>query len=106
MGVPYQVSRSAHGLDVSFMESALCRAEGHRRDIFFAEMGRSASERVMAMEARSVCARCPVVGDCFQYAVAAEEHGIWGGTTRDERLHYVRYGRLPGPKPLRRKRDR
>lgn len=106
MGVPYQIARSAHGLDVSFMEFALCRAEGHRQEIFFAETGRSANERLMAMEARAVCARCPVVNDCFQYAVDAEEYGIWGGTTSDERRHYVRYGRLPPPEPLRRNRDR
>lgn len=104
MGKTYQITRSAHGLDTSFMEDALCHAEGHRGDLFYAELGRSAGERATTMEARSVCMRCPVQVDCFQYAVEADEHGVWGGTTRDERLHYRLHGSLPLPKPLRRRR--
>lgn len=105
MGAPYQISRAAHGLDISFMHLAQCRIEGQRMDLFFSEAGRSAQERVMAMEARSVCSRCPVQSDCFQYAIAADEDGIWAGTTRDERRHYARYGRLPPPPPLKRRRS-
>ena len=106
MGAPYQISRSAHGLDVSFMESALCHTEGHNRAIFFTDIGRSADERAQAMEAKSVCLRCPVNVDCFEYALAADEHGIWGGTTREERLHYRRWGRMPGPAPLIRRKGK
>lgn len=104
MGAPYQITRSAHGLDTSFMDNALCATEGHNRRIFFADSGRSAGERAMVMEAKSVCLRCPVQGDCFLYACEADEHGVWGATTRDERIYYRRWGFLPQPTVLKRRR--
>jgi WhiB family redox-sensing transcriptional regulator len=34
-----------------------------------------------------ICAGCPVRRECLEYAVTTREaHGIWGGTTPDERL--------------------
>jgi WhiB family transcriptional regulator, redox-sensing transcriptional regulator len=39
-----------------------------------------------AMEARQICADCPVRGQCLAYAVAADEpFGIWGGLDTQER---------------------
>jgi hypothetical protein len=35
--------------------------------------------------ARNVCASCPVQMDCLEYAIAADEWGIWGGWDRDQR---------------------
>lgn len=102
MGTPHQITRPAHGLDIDFMDDALCAREGHNRAIFFADSGRTADDRAMVMEAKSVCLRCPVLTDCFLYACEAEEHGVWGATTRDERLHYRKYGRVPPPRVLRR----
>lgn len=38
-----------------------------------------------AVEARSVCTRCPVVEQCRQYAIDNNlVFGIWGGMTRDD----------------------
>jgi WhiB family redox-sensing transcriptional regulator len=36
--------------------------------------------------AKAVCSRCEVRGSCLSFAVATRQDGIWGGTTRDERL--------------------
>lgn len=36
--------------------------------------------------ARRVCASCPIVADCLQWAVDNFEEGVWGGTTKQERL--------------------
>jgi hypothetical protein len=33
-----------------------------------------------------VCETCPVLAECFNYAVHHEEWGFWGGTTRNERI--------------------
>lgn len=104
MGHPYEIANVRTGMDVSFMEHGTCRVEGHRRELFFMEYGRSAAERAATMEAKSICLRCPVQADCFQYALDANEHGVWGATTRDERLYFALHGRLPQPKPLRRRR--
>ncbi len=46
--------------------------------MFFPERGESASE------ARSVCARCPVQAECFEFA-AGEVVGVWAGTTGQDR---------------------
>ena len=36
--------------------------------------------------AKAVCQGCPVRAECLRYAVrTAQDHGIWGGTTEEER---------------------
>ncbi len=36
--------------------------------------------------AKELCGLCPVKTECFQYALENDErHGIWGGTSPDER---------------------
>ena len=54
-------------------------------EIFFpvAEAG-PARERAQA-RALAVCARCPVVAECLEYALAKIPYGIAGGMTEDER---------------------
>ena len=34
-----------------------------------------------------VCAACPVRTSCLAAAIADDEHGVWGGTRRGQRLH-------------------
>ncbi len=51
-------------------------------DLFFPE---STAESAYA-PARDVCDRCPVAGDCLDYALAhGENFGVWGGLTPPER---------------------
>src|ERR1700722_18202407 len=41
--------------------------------------------------AKAVCAACPVRRQCLQYALATHQmHGVWGGTTAEERQLQVR----------------
>jgi WhiB family transcriptional regulator, redox-sensing transcriptional regulator len=40
--------------------------------------------------ARRICAACPVRGDCLDYAIAADELGIWGGLDQQERRNLKR----------------
>jgi WhiB family transcriptional regulator, redox-sensing transcriptional regulator len=44
-----------------------------------------AAEDPSAARAKRVCSGCEVRGDCLRFALAAGEHGVWGGTTDDER---------------------
>jgi hypothetical protein len=46
--------------------------------------------------ARIVCTGCPIRDECFEYAIAAYEPGIWGGTTERQRRE---------ERSLRRRRD-
>ena len=84
--------------DTSFMVDGDCRRLGVPTASFFSELGRTASERIAAREAQAVCLSCPVRQACFDYAVDAQQDGIWGGTTREDRLHWLKHGRLPGEK--------
>ena len=41
--------------------------------------------------AKAVCAGCRVRRQCLQYALATHQvHGVWGGTTEDERQLHAR----------------
>lgn len=75
--------------DVSFMRDGACRTAGVPTDHFFAELGRTASERIAAREAQAVCMGCSVQVECLEYAIATSQDGIWGGTTAAER-HRIR----------------
>jgi WhiB family redox-sensing transcriptional regulator len=52
-------------------------------EVFFPEKGGFEG----AAPARAICNTCPVIGDCLEYALRTRQmHGVWGGTTRDERV--------------------
>ncbi|GAA4656506.1 WhiB family transcriptional regulator [Streptomyces buecherae] len=68
-------------------------------ELFFPVGAASARTLQQEREAKAVCARCPVVRACRDWAMATEQtHGIWGGTgereralaLRDERRHQAR----------------
>jgi WhiB family redox-sensing transcriptional regulator len=67
-----------------------CRDAG--TDQFFHpefERGRNREDRVAA--AKVLCARCPVVTACAEYALAAEEpYGTWGGVDELERAAVIK----------------
>ena len=75
-------------------DEGACREPGADPELFFpvSEAGRATRRQVA--EAKAVCARCPVMEECRDWAVeAGEPEGIWGGTTPEERRHLRR--RLP-----------
>jgi WhiB family redox-sensing transcriptional regulator len=62
-------------------EQAACA--DYPNQLFFP--GGDASEATVA-RAKGVCAVCPVIEDCLEYAFETNQRaGIWGGTTEDER---------------------
>jgi WhiB family redox-sensing transcriptional regulator len=64
-------------------------------DLFFpiSSAGRGAGQLA---QAKAICARCPVRRECLEFAYAnAPVHGVWGGTTLDERQHALRRDRPP-----------
>ena len=65
-------------VNTEWMERAACR--GLKTDLFFVPRGGS------TRTARAVCARCPVVEECRDYAVAnVIDYGIWGDTVPRQR---------------------
>lgn len=66
---------------------AACR--GLDPDLFFPERGED------TRRAKAVCATCPVVDFCLNYAISArEKQGIWGGRSERERRR-IRNGEPP-----------
>jgi len=45
----------------------------------------TAGRAAKTMQAKEICATCPIVVQCLQYAILNQEDGIWGGTTPSER---------------------
>jgi WhiB family redox-sensing transcriptional regulator len=66
-----------------WQEQALCAQTDP--EAFFPEKGGS------TREAKRVCGRCDVRGDCLDYALAHDERfGIWGGLSERERRRLKR----------------
>jgi len=47
--------------------------------------GRFTSKYQNASAARKICASCPLIEKCLDYALLNNEVGIWGGTTEEQR---------------------
>ena len=57
---------------------------GDDPDVFFPSHGDPGTQ------AREVCADCAVRNDCLNYAIDADEFGIWGGLDQEERRNLKR----------------
>lgn len=65
--------------DTGFKQHGTCL--GLHPSMFYLE----AQDQVGRRRAKAICATCPVRSECFDYALRNNEHGIWGGTTEQER---------------------
>jgi WhiB family transcriptional regulator, redox-sensing transcriptional regulator len=67
----------------SLWEQAACQAADP--ELFFPATGAGASLAQIA-RAKAVCGACPVRELCLDYALeTGQAHGVWGGTTVEER---------------------
>jgi WhiB family redox-sensing transcriptional regulator len=67
----------------SVWEQAACQTADP--ELFFPVAGAGAALAEIA-RAKAVCGRCPVREQCLDYAIeSGQAHGVWGGTTVDER---------------------
>jgi WhiB family transcriptional regulator, redox-sensing transcriptional regulator len=54
-------------------------------DLFFPISSTGPAERQIA-RAKVICANCPVRRECLEFAMTHDQtHGIWGGTTAEDR---------------------
>lgn len=53
-------------------------------------VGRGPAPAAQEVLAKRYCATCPIKVVCLETALAGGEHGIWGGTTEDERREIAR----------------
>lgn len=55
-------------------------------EFFLPENARGADKLALESKAKRVCATCPVVEQCLQHALSAQEpYGVWGGTSPSDR---------------------
>lgn len=64
--------------DIPELDGAAC-AETANPDAFFSY------EDWETEQAREICRRCPAIRDCLAWALTHKEHGIWAGTTPEQR---------------------
>ncbi|MER6917085.1 WhiB family transcriptional regulator [Streptomyces sp. NPDC000594] len=68
---------------VDWRHNAVCREEDP--ELFF-PIGTTGPALLQIDEAKAVCRRCPVMEQCLQWALEADqEHGVWGGLSESER---------------------
>jgi WhiB family redox-sensing transcriptional regulator len=82
--------RAVPAQERDWWRSAACREVDP--ELFFpvAPRGPAAIE---AERAKAVCFACEVRRECLQYALATHQlHGVWGGTSEDERTLRLRRG--------------
>ena len=71
---------------LDWQESAACR--GPLGAVFFPPPSTERKREKIAREARAkeICAACPVLTACRDYALSIREpHGVWGGLSEQER---------------------
>ncbi len=50
-------------------------------------------------QAKAICTDCRVRQPCLDFALATGQiHGVWGGTTEEERLRLRRHRATPAPR--------
>lgn len=85
---------------LDWASSGACRDEDP--ELFF-PIATTGAARQQVREAKAVCFRCAVRVQCLNYATETGQHGIWGGTTTDERAgarHQLRLFGHPRVMPL------
>lgn len=87
MGNPYyETKRPWHGLDDAWMTVGLCsNLEPEERARYFWDINADVRSKIIVERLKLRCHDCPVEGRCLAYALQADMHGVWGGTTRRER---------------------
>jgi WhiB family redox-sensing transcriptional regulator len=75
-------SQLATELIADWRARAAC--SGYPNKIFFPAT--EGADEASIEQAKAVCAVCPVVDDCLQYALETNQRaGVWGGTSEKER---------------------
>jgi WhiB family redox-sensing transcriptional regulator len=80
----YQASENA---ETAWMARGNCRE--YSPSVFFP------SDGVGVDKARKICATCPVLSPCLEYALENRiDHGVWGGTSERERRRILKRRRI------------
>ena len=79
----FQVFKDDRAGPLTWMSYSACQDTDP--DLFFPIAAAGPALRQIA-EAKAICARCPVLTDCLNYALeTSQDTGVWGGTSEEER---------------------
>ncbi|AXK37504.1 WhiB family transcriptional regulator [Streptomyces armeniacus] len=68
--------------------TSACRDE--EPELFF-PVGDTGPALAQIEEAKAVCRRCPAMDSCLNWALEnGQDHGVWGGTSEDDRRRMKR----------------
>lgn len=67
---------------MSWHEQAACRGED---PALFFPVGNAGPAKEQTAQAKAVCAGCPVIVQCREWAHTHEDTGVWGGEDEYER---------------------
>ena len=68
---------------MNWVQQALCRDEDP--ELFF-PIGSTGPAALQVEQAKAICFACPVRVDCLEWALAtAQDAGVWGGVSEEER---------------------
>lgn len=71
---------------------AACREEDP--ELFF-PIGNTGPALLQIEDAKAICRRCIVLGECLTWAIeTGQDAGVWGGTSEDERRALKRRSRV------------
>lgn len=71
---------------------ALQGACNHADPELFFPVGNGYHALAQVEQAKAYCAACPVRAECLSFALSSGvEHGVWGGTTEEEREAVIRF---------------
>jgi WhiB family redox-sensing transcriptional regulator len=94
----FSMPATAAPASASWESAAACL--GTDPELFF-PIGPSGPALQQVAQAKAICAHCAVRCECLQFALATHQvHGVWGGTSEEERLPSS--GLIPQPIPARR----
>jgi WhiB family transcriptional regulator, redox-sensing transcriptional regulator len=79
---PGTLSEGTRASSASWISSGACH--GADTELFF-PVTTAGGALKQINSAKAVCGSCQVRADCLSYALETMQHGIWGGTTWDER---------------------
>jgi WhiB family redox-sensing transcriptional regulator len=82
MAKNFKVAKPKPNLPSEWKEEGRCKTIDSK--IFFSEI------QAHTREALNACMECRVKDECRDYAIANQEHGVWGGTTERQRRAILR----------------
>jgi WhiB family transcriptional regulator, redox-sensing transcriptional regulator len=93
----FLVREDTHGGSTAWMARGACR--GADPELFF-PIAREGSAVAEIDAAKAICGRCQVRRKCLAYALQTMPDGIWGKTTREERIAIRAAVRSAAPRAL------